>query len=432
MKLILMNCNAEIKEKYFEILLIIEGIIVFFIAYSWIVFKGKSYDLKLIFLLILVEIIKKKLKKETFILNKKILWLGIFWIFWMTFSYFYTIKMDGEVIKLKKIFYVNVVFKGILLSIILAQIKLEEMYYKILTYSIPIMILIHNYKGMKILHKLGIFANRNTWNNEVAVNHYSFLLGDFIIIIMGLIFGIKNRKMRLGLITVLVFLNIILFLGPRSRNTILGVLLITFFYFVKWGFKSKKKINKIIVLLSIIVSISVIGIKFGKELRIDRLINKEKMVKSEGRVDVYKEGIRVLKEDTNLLVGNGFYAYYGNKIKLPREKLSSFHNNLLDLTITQGILGGLLYLLFFLLVIRDMWKASLSMGDEEEKYLIDIAQKLSFYLLFIGLFDDALYAGRVSSVVFLFIGLGYSWINYIKEKNRENENNNICITGKSN
>lgn len=402
--LVIEEVKNIIRDNKIKILEVIEFVLVFFLLYSWVLFRYKPTDLTLIFGIIIVNLLKKIFLKEKIIVNKKIFYLGILWMIWISYS-FYIVDSNIDLRSLKKSYYINLVFKSILVCITFAQMKFSRYLYRYLLLITMILSLKPIFDGGKLLMRSGSYGKRlYIWDNP---NYYAFILGIFVIVGMSVLIS-KTRKKDKGLASIIVVVSfLVLVMGPKSRNVILYLLiLVSILFFIRIFYMIRKNSNFIRLVTIIIVSLLFItgtGLYVKKEARISRL-TEITGIKKEARVLVYKEGIKIIKEEKNVLIGKGFLYFLPNKLKTPKERLSATHNDVIEITITQGIMGTFLYVAFITVSLIQLIK-NYKMNNSRKEFVILGILNVS-YFIFLGLFDNPIYQKRVLELIFLFTGIG--------------------------
>ena len=185
--------------------------------------------------------------------------------------------------------------------------------------------------------------------NRLAVFCWHVLFAgrcSFVLIILLVLFLFKgNNKNKLILLFGILFYSFALFLsGTRSCFVSISCvfILILLFYFCK----SKKIISGIILftLISILlVSIYNLNPYLQHRIQNTSLTNDRAIVE---RIDMYKNGINLLKKPTIFVYAPGISVKKGNNI----HNLGHFHNMFLHITLDFGLIGLILFfsILFFI------------------------------------------------------------------------------------
>ncbi len=393
------------KNKFLklEIIELIEYILLLSIIYFWLTKHNWKYDLYLICFFSIFSIIKKKIKKEKLLEDSSIFIFGFLWIIWLFFTY-YSLPLENFDINIRNFRYqlfINFSLKTIFLFIILVQCRFSKKKYNfVYTFTLCIL-LIPTYKGLKLFYLNEISNSINTrWYLWRDPNYYSFVLGVFILISAVAICYRNNiyEKTVGGIVFISSF--IILIAGPQSRNAIIAVtigIVILLYLWCKDGLKYNKKTS----IIGIIFFLSGLTKYILENTRL-KIITSDK-ISGEARILVYKKGMEIMKEKYLDINGLGFLYFMPKKLKTSRESLSAFHNDFLEIVITQGILGAIFYLSFIILILKKLI-LSYKINIKQKEYSI-LGILLIVYFVLIGLFDTIIYNGRAVGLIFLFLGL---------------------------
>lgn len=397
-------------EKFFkkkldsiEIIELLEAILLFSILYFWIAKHNWKHDSFLVLGLFIVSVTKKILKKEKFLFNKFFFGYGMLWIGWISITY-YSYNPGNIEIPFQKFrwdSFINIIFKSIFLFIVLIQIKFSKKIYELI-YPISLLImLIPTYRGIRLFYKENYIKklSEERWFLWRDPNYYSFVLGVFILIGMVAIFYRKRlyEKILGSFISCVSFA--ILILGPQSRNVIIA-LIINFIIIIYLFNKERGKKN----LRANIIILTVIGVFFKYILPKTRLFGFGiKKISNEARMAVYKKGAELVKENYLDVNGLGFLYFVPKKLKMPTEELSALHNDVLEIVVTQGVIGLLFYLGFIIIILRELIIKYNTKAISKEYTVLGIL--LVIYFIFTGFFDTLIYNGRALELIFLFLGI---------------------------
>lgn len=212
-------------------------------------------------------------------------------------------------------------------------------------------------------------------------------IGFYIIVLFSLLF-FKSNKTKID--NILIFLLTISAFLINSRTTIFILIFAMFFL---GSFSIKKKLRVIISLIVIFLTINIISPDI-----IHRIIgnnNKSQNLNTitNGRIDVYREGIATFKD--NIVFGVGIGNIKDNKNIFTDSEYFRSHNFIIDAYAYSGIFAGTLYIVLIVNVLLNIRK-----GRREYNKIAFITIIL---ILIQALFEPTLF-GYKCDIIFWLIG----------------------------
>lgn len=394
----------------------IQMFFLFILIYEMVIKRTFKYDNILIVSLMGVTLYKNR--KISFGKNMKKLYILIFInVFIFLLSYYKILKLNNFVLDERFDMVNSIVFKSFLLFLIGLNLNIE---YKKIKYIIPFICVASISPLIKITNfglKYGFFKTRifRMWGNP---NYVGFVLG--LIVIFSVITIVYFQEKIFKLIGCIFggWAFFLLISCSQSRNAILSLLLSLIVLSGVYIFKlkiNKKRILSIVFLFSGLLTILV---KFDK--RFESLFKLNSLLK-DGRINILKTTVEILKKDKiNIFLGKGF-SYYFNNLNISNTKLSSFHNDYIEILINQGILGLFFYLLLTLYILYLIVK-NIKNTDFKNSIFYILALLLWIYIFVLGQFDNVIYSNRIFEMAYFIFGIGISK-NYIGENSKNDKEN---------
>ena len=371
-------------------------------------------DTKHIFsiLLMLTIAFQMVITKENKIKIYKYLYLaGIGYIICVGLSY---LKTENQINKLPD--FLNVVLYTTGFFLLSLNAKFEERVYKNFIPIVTIFSYDAIYRG---IIELPLYFKNSEFRltGGVGPTVYATEIGIYVIIgVFGLI-HYKNIKYKIFYI--LYFLmNFLLMLGTQSR-ALLVFLPITFIILII----IKKRKEGLLIFCGMLV-VGLVAFKNIEKIpfiqRLSSISGIEK-IKSDARFIIIEKGIEIEREifPKNL----GFYAYKEGKLTLsPKveenkkileidfgKKYIHFHNVLLELLVTQGILSLIFYLLFNLLIFKELLKKYLEpQKNEQTNIIVSVALGTYIYFTLLGFVEVTFYFEKSSLLIYTILMIAFS------------------------
>lgn len=397
----------------------INVVLLFVIVYFMTIRRYTNADEILIVVLGILVLIERIKEKNYFLIDKRILIISIVGFLILMFSYYQVnqiLDLSEDIIENrqnKELFNV-ILFKYFLFGSILSQMKLKEKYKIYIMYFINFCSLYVIYKGIEYGIKYSFFRRCDLiWRQA---NYLSMMLGVFSIIAFVSI--LVSKKIQLKVIFTFIFtlhLFLLVMIG-QSRNVLASLILCLFIIiFIFYKEKLKKIELKKIIMVIIIGSIIIyFFIEHASSLRVIRGLDFD-IIKNDTRILLWKNALQIIKNNkVSFFKGMGFGYFIVEKIYVRNEILGSFHNDILEIIITQGYLNALNYFLF--LIISSYIFLKEYIRKEKEIYLLTFA--LILYVFLTGLLDNIIYSDRVIQFMVLFI-----FMNLPKKCYNLNKNN---------
>lgn len=384
----------------------INVVLLFVIVYFMTIRRYTNADEILIVVLGILVLIERIKEKSYFLIDKRILIISIVSFLILMFSYYQVnqiLDLSENVIENrqnKELFNV-ILFKYFLFGSILSQMKLKEKYKIYIMYFINFCSLYVIYKGIEYGLKYSFFRRCDLiWRNP---NYLSMMLGIFCIIAFISFF----ISQRIYLKVIFVFISILhlflLVMIGQSRNVLAAVILCFFiailiFYKEKFEKIELKKIIAVIIVGSIMMYVFV---EHASNLRVIRGLDPN-IIKNDTRILLWKNAFQIMKSnDVSFFKGMGFGYFIVEKIHVRTEVLGAFHNDILEIIITQGYLNALNYFLFLMISCYIFLKEYFI----EKKKVFLLTFLLIMYVFLTGLLDNIIYSDRVIQFMVLFIFL---------------------------
>lgn len=393
--------NIEYTQMFF----------LFILIYEMIIKRTFKYDNILIIFLMGITLYKNK--KIYFEKNvNKLYMLILINSFIFLSSYYKILKLSNFILDERFDMINSIVSKGFLLFLIGLNLNIE---YKKLKYIIPFMCIASISPLIKITTfglKYGFFKIRiiNMWGHA---NYVGFFLGMIVIFSIVTVIFFKEKLLKIIGYIFGSWAFFLLISCSQSRNAILSLLLSLIILIGVFIFKSKISKKKMFSFVFLFFGLLMIIIKFDK--RFESLFKLESLLK-DGRIQILKTTLEILKKDeTNIFLGKGF-SFYFNSLNTGYEKLSSFHNDYIEILINQGILGLFFYLLLILYILYLIIK-NIKNTEFKDSIFYTLALLLWIYTFILGQFDNVIYSNRIFEITYFILGIGISksTTNYKKE-----------------
>lgn len=348
--------------------------------------------------------------KDKFMIKEKILKinaiLGIVYVVLATLLYYFTEDKFNKLEHFLSLTYFSIIFSFLIGRLSLKRSLGDKISLLILLMTVPSML-----RGIK-----DILANTDKLlyyriHGGMWTTIYAGEIGLYIIIGVILFFYYEKwyfKFLMLGYIGI----NGVIVCFCKSRNGVISVFLTLAILILCKNIK--KGIVSIVILGTILFGILKLAENSNYIKRIGNLASIEKIEK-ESRVPIYIRGIKLAKE--NIYTGQGFYNHLNNKYIVAEtgEHIIHFHNNFIELSITQGVLMCLLYFSYFATFIIYFIKKIKLKDRRVQLYSYLALGSIIFYQAY-GFFDSSIYMTKLTDLTFSLITLGVI-LSTEKEKN---------------
>lgn len=380
----------KMKELKGKILYYIQVLLFFILIYHLIKKSESRKDNILIILLFIMTFIRNYKEKILLKINKEIIILSIVYLFYIIINYIFLSKHYKNIISMKMC---DSLAKGLILFLIISQIKFDEKIKNIILPFILLGALNPIIKGLALIEKIGIFnpGRLTIWGNP---NYYSMILGIFVIISLFSFFRYKNFIKILSCFIFGSSFFIILTL-TQSKTTFLALLIVIIlfnFEFLKGKYIKLKIISGILFFILLLFL-------WNKNARILTTFNLNHIL-YDGRLMLWNIGIEKFISERKYLFGLGIGYFSNNLIDFHGIKLGALHNDFIEILVTQGIIGFFLYCSLLFNLFKELYKKLL------KNYFSRIGLYLLIYMILIGISDIANIALRVPQLIFLICALG--------------------------
>lgn len=384
----------------------INVVLLFVIVYFMTIRRYTNVDEILIVVLGILVLIERIKEKSYFLIDKRILIISIVGFLILMFSYYQVnqiLDLSEDVIENrqnKELFNV-ILFKYFLFGSILSQMKLKEKYEVYIMYFINFCSLYVIYKGIEYGLKYSFFRRCDLiWRHP---NYLSMMLGVFSIIAFISIFVSKKTYLKIIFIFISILHLFLLVMIGQSRNVLAAVILcffIAILIFYKEKFK-KMELKKIIAVIIVGSIMTYVFVEYASNLRVIRSLEPN-IIKNDTRILLWKNAFQIMKNnDVSFFKGMGFGYFIVEKMHVRTEVLGAFHNDILEIIITQGYLNALNYFLFLMINCYIFLKEYFI----EKKKVFLLTFLLIVYVFLTGLLDNIIYSDRVIQFMVLFIFL---------------------------
>lgn len=338
--------------------------------------------------------------RDKFIIKEKILKinaiLGIVYVLLTTLIYYFTEDKMGKNEIFLSLTYFSIIFSFLIGRLSLKRNLGDKISPLILLMTVPSML-----RGIKeiLANTDKLLYYRLQGGGYTTI--YAGEIGLYIIIGIVLFFYYEKwyfKFLMLGYIGI----NGVIVYFCKSRNGVISVFLTLAILILCKNIK--KGIVGIVILGTILFGTLKLAENSNYVKRVGNLTSIEKIEK-ESRVPIYIRGVKLAKE--NIYTGQGFYNHLNNKYVVAEtgEHIIHFHNNFIELSITQGVLMCLLYFSYFTTFIIYFIK-KIKLKDRIVQLYSHLALGSIIFYQAYGLFDSSIYMPKLIDLTFLFITLG--------------------------
>jgi O-antigen ligase len=266
------------------------------------------------------------------------------------------------------------------------------------------------------------------------------LLASILVLSLPFLFYVYQSANKLWKILVLFLLVLILcsLLLIQSKAVLLGLFLMSV-SIILFAFRGNSKIilSSIVIIGMITSMLFIASPKVFKHFsqEIDQIvkkkerIDKNRIVENDGRVALYIKTIDMIKDNLLLGVGPGNWRKelpkYGLKNTIGQKGdrfVQRPHSDFLWFFAEGGILSGILYILLFVIILRDALFFYLNMKDEKRYFFLILFSTILGYIV-ISLFDFP--SERPTHNLFLAIILGIIISERLKKRENYNTSNKL-------
>jgi len=252
--------------------------------------------------------------------------------------------------------------------------------------------------GRVWLRALGLFPDPHS---------FAFFLGLNFCFVFGAIFYQKEKARLLFLVSIILIFALFL---TFSRGGYLGLsAAMAFFVVLAWS-KMKESGRKF--LISVLALILVVVIFWGGATIFERFqsIFNFNEGSNLGRLQIWQDSFRVFRQYPLLGVGLGNYPAYFNFNGNYRSAISS-HNTYLDILAETGFFGCAFWLLFFALVLRQVFKkVKIKKEDGNLTFVYLGAGGSIIYFLVHSFFETAIFNPLILAWIATLSGFMFSQI----------------------
>lgn len=206
-------------------------------------------------------------------------------------------------------------------------------------------------------------------------------------------------------------------LATQTRTAILalGLSFILKIIFYVLNRKSIKKFLFVILIILLILIIFKENIYEMLIVRFDDLLNANSIDDlGAGRVGIWISVIKGIIEESNimtLLIGNGIESapYFVEKYSV-FSKMDATHNDYLDMFVSSGIIGTIIYVYFLIILIKDIW------NSRNFKVRSNFFVNMIVYYLVILSLSNTNYSSGIRWFLLITISYALNEIKFINEK----------------
>ena len=266
-----------------------------------------------------------------------------------------------------------------------------------------------HYTGINGTRLYGVYADPN----------YASILA-MLSIVIAIYFLLKsNKKIFKILLSISIAISYIFIIFTYSRtgfiSLVVTICVLSFLYFKKIRYKTT--ITSILVSISIVSIILILPSPIRSSYnslythKIERNSYVENIDISNNRFDIWSSGINAFFDHPILGIGFKnikpyFTENYPNTYIAQHDKAYELHNVILNISISQGIIGLIPFILFTFLIIKRIWKVIIQKNPREEYFIILILTSIIVSISCASMFiSDILYMYTPSGVIF-WITLG--------------------------
>lgn len=388
---------TKIKDNTLDKILIL-----LFLLYSFFLSRRGGSAKDTVALLVMGGVLFYSYKNgiEKYLEYKKEIFISILYLILVTISYIIEVNKEGD----KFYVFTHATLYSIGFMIVLINYKLDNAYVKfifplLIFFSLPPM-----YRGFK-----DIYLNFDAVTSFVYrirggtyTTHYAEELGIYLLI--GIFALLYYKKIYLKFIFLIhIFANLILIFATQSRNTflVIPVTIISILILMNWK-------KGIIISLIFIASLGLL-FKYSHKIaninRIKNSISTVEKIKQDARYGLFTQGINEARD--TIIVGRGFYHFKEKTIERPNQNLESFHNNLIETAVTQGVVTLVVYVIFLITIFVRLAKNYFKEEDRNKKYIRLLATAIFIFSNLYGLFETAFYSEKIYQLTFTIFALSF-------------------------
>ena len=324
--------------------------------------------------------------------------IGILYLVLVTISYIIVDEKGDD----KFYTFLHTTIYSIGFMLVLLNYKLEDRYTK---YILPLMLLISIapiYKGIIDLYKN--FDNIASYRiaGDTYTTRYAAELGIYLL--LGILSFLYYKKIYIKILLtcyMIIVLTLIFFTQSRNDFLVIPIILIIIFTILDW----KKGLIAIIITLGLAFFSFKYSNKISAVNRIESTVVSKEKIKKDARYTIFLDGIKEAKNYP--IIGKGFFFYKGQKLHSADENVEHYHNNFIEIAVTQGLLTLGIYVVFLINLLISLLKSYFSEKDILKKYIKLLAISVLLFINFYGFFEVSFYFEKIYQLVFTIIAISF-------------------------
>ena len=342
---------------------------------------GDTKDVLSIFIMFLIFIYSFKNGVKGYLMHRRDIIIGILYLVLVTISYIIVDEKGDD----KFYTFLHTTIYSIGFMLVLLNYKLEDRYTK---YILPLMLFISIapiYKGIIDLYKN--FDNITFYRiaGDTYTTRYAAELGIYLL--LGVLSLLYYKKIYIRILLtcyIVIILTLIFFTQSRNDFLVIPIILVFIFTILDW----KKGVIAIIITLGLVFSSFKYSNKIRAVNRIESTVVSKEKIKKDARYTIFLDGIKEAKNYP--IIGKGFFFYKGQKLHSADENIDHYHNNFIEIAVTQGLLTLGIY-----------------EKDTLKKYIKLLAISVLLFINFYGFFEVSFYFEKIYQLVFTIIAISF-------------------------
>ena len=359
---------------------------------------GDTKDVLSIFIMFLIFIYSFKNGVKGYLMHRRDIIIGILYLVLVTISYIIVDEKGDD----KFYTFLHTTIYSIGFMLVLLNYKLEDRYTK---YILPLMLFISIapiYKGIIDFYKN--FDNITFYRiaGDTYTTRYAAELGIYLL--LGVLSLLYYKKIYIRILLtcyIVIILMLIFFTQSRNDFLVIPIILIFIFTILDW----KKGIIAIIITLGLVFSSFKYSNKIRAVNRIESTVVSKEKIKKDARYTIFLDGIKEAKNYP--IIGKGFFFYKGQKLHSADENIDHYHNNFIEIAVTQGLLTLGIYVVFLINLLISLLKSYFSEKDTLKKYIKLLAISVLLFINFYGFFEVSFYFEKIYQLVFTIIAISF-------------------------
>ena len=359
---------------------------------------GDTKDVLSIFIMFLIFIYSFKNGVKGYLMHRRDIIIGILYLVLVTISYIIVDEKGDD----KFYTFLHTTIYSIGFMLVLLNYKLEDRYTK---YILPLMLFISIapiYKGIIDFYKN--FDNITFYRiaGDTYTTRYAAELGIYLL--LGVLSLLYYKKIYIRILLtcyIVIILTLIFFTQSRNDFLVIPIILVFIFTILDW----KKGIIAIIITLGLVFSSFKYSNKIRAVNRIESTVVSKEKIKKDARYTIFSDGIKEAKNYP--IIGKGFFFYKGQKLHSADENIDHYHNNFIEIAVTQGLLTLGIYVVFLINLLISLLKSYFSEKDTLKKYIKLLAISVLLFINFYGFFEVSFYFEKIYQLVFTIIAISF-------------------------